>query len=109
MRPLVRRRSLDIVGGVSRTDDLRQTLHRLHQEIEAAPAGDPEVRALLRQSLREIQDKLEEREGALVSPTLAGAETLDTLRARARQFEVDHPELATEILSVVDALSRMGI
>lgn len=102
-----------MVHRVNHTDRLRQTLTDLHQELETVSTADPEVRGMLSQTLREIADRLEaHRRGELATqqPTsLASVETVDALRASARQFEVDHPQVATAIESVVDALSRMGI
>ncbi|PCC74238.1 protein of unknown function [Nannocystis exedens] len=68
---------------------------------------------MLTQTLREIADRLAAQHGG--DPTtqpraaIADVETVDLLRASARQFEADHPQVATAIESVVDALSRMGI
>ncbi|MDC0723447.1 DUF4404 family protein [Nannocystis bainbridge] len=98
---------------MSHSDQLRQTLTHLHQELETVSTADPEVRGMLSQTLREIADRLEaHHRGELATrpvATLADVETVDQLRASARQFEVDHPQVATAIESVVDALSRMGI
>ena len=95
-------------------EELRQTLSELHHELDGVSTADPEVRALLLRTLGDIAERLEaqERETALAVPTsssLASVETVDMLRASARQFEVDHPTLATSIQSLVDALARMGI
>ncbi|MDC0672938.1 DUF4404 family protein [Nannocystis radixulma] len=98
---------------MNHTDRLRQTLTHLHHELETVSTADPEVRGMLSQTLREIADRLEAHSGdelATQSPTsFANAETVEMLRATARQFEVEHPQVATAIVSVVDALSRMGI
>lgn len=99
---------------MSPKDELRQTLTALHHELDAVSTGDPEVRTLLLRTLGQIADRLEEQErvAAAVAPastSLATVETVDLLRASARQFEVDHPTLATSLQSLVDALSRMGI
>nr|WP_263430322.1 DUF4404 family protein [Nannocystis pusilla] len=98
---------------VNHTDRLRQTLAHLHQELETVSTADPEVRGMLSQTLREIADRLEAHAGdelAAQSPAaLVSAETVEMLRASARQFEVEHPQVATAIVSVVDALARMGI
>ena len=67
---------------------------------------------MLTQTLREIADRLSAHGGEVATqPTtaIADVETVDLLRASARQFEADHPQVATAIESVVDALSRMGI
>jgi hypothetical protein len=97
---------------VSHTDQLRQTLTHLHHELDSVSTADPEVRGMLTQTLREIADRLSARGGEVATqPTtaIADVETVDLLRASARQFEADHPQVATAIESVVDALSRMGI
>lgn len=97
---------------MSPTDRLRDTLTHLHQELETVSTADPEVRTLLSRTLREIADKLEAHRRGDLSTTedaIASAETVDLLRASARQFEVDYPAVATSIQSVVDALARMGI
>lgn len=67
---------------------------------------------MLSQTLRELAERLDAQcRGDLTTTedAFASAETIDMLRASARQFEVDHPAVATSIQSVVDALSRMGI
>lgn len=97
---------------MSPTDRLRETLTHLHHELDAVSTADPEVRAMLSQTLRELTEKLEAQRGGDLAPAedwFVNAETIDQLRASARQFEVDHPAVATAIQSVVDALARMGI
>lgn len=88
-------------------DKLRQTLADLHQELGAVEVKDPEVREMLIRTLREISERLQaEPAGALVP---VEGDPAAQLRAAARQFEVDHPALASTLESLVDALARMGI
>ncbi|WAS99519.1 DUF4404 family protein [Nannocystis poenicansa] len=103
-----------MVPHVSHTDRLRQTLTHLHHELETVSTADPEVRGMLSQALREIADRLaaQQQGGELATQpgaAIADVETVDLLRVSARQFEAEHPQIATAIESVVDALSRMGI
>lgn len=97
---------------MNHTDRLRDTLTRLHQELDQVSTADPEVRTMLTRTLRELADKLEAHcrgDLSITEDAIANTETIDLLRASARQFEVDHPAVATAISSVVDALARMGI
>lgn len=92
---------------MSDADKLRQTLADLHQELATADAKDPEVRDMLVRTLRDISHQLTADLGG--PPPPADAEPVELLRAAARQFEVDHPALASTLESLVDALARMGI
>lgn len=88
---------------MSDKDRLRQTLAELHQELSTVELRDPEVRRALERALGDISSSLEQGQ----RPADAGAPA--QLRAAARQFEVDHPALASTLEGLVDALARMGI
>jgi hypothetical protein len=100
-------REVSYLQCVTHADKLRVILDDLHQELAAAPAGDPAVRNMLSRSLTEISQKLTSNEdGPLLLTDDIGPEQL---RAAARVFEAEHPKLAQTIESLVDALARMGI
>lgn len=92
---------------MSDAEKLRQTLAELHQELATVEVKDPEVRDMLIRTLREISQQLTAELGQPPAP--ADADPADLLRAAARQFEVDHPALASTLEGLVDALARMGI
>lgn len=96
------------------TEDIRQlreSLDKLHAELEGIARVDPEVRRLLTDALEEIQVTLErqdERESAAKVDDQEES-VAHRLAEAAREFEESHPTLSGMIGSVIDALSRMGI
>lgn len=80
---------------------LAELLTALHAELESADTLDDQQAEELKQTLDEIQEKLEgeEAESTLVS----------RLRESAQQFEESHPQLTHTIGSLADALAQIGI
>jgi hypothetical protein len=85
-------------------DNLRETLARLHDELDAAGAIDGELRSELERALVEIREVVERAHPVEESNPLG--ERLETV---ALQFEQSHPVLAQAIGRVVNALAAMGI
>jgi hypothetical protein len=84
---------------------LQDTLHRLHEQLEAADSLDEDLRAELREAMHEIRVALED-EGDEGLPLEGLARRLRELTLR---FEGSHPRLAEVVGMLVDALARLGI
>lgn len=85
---------------------LLKTLEELHAELSQAEGVDPDTLAQLEKLTGDIQRALGERGGppqAVAEPASAG---LNDLLLR---FEADHPQLASSLGRVADALAAMGI
>jgi Domain of unknown function (DUF4404) len=84
---------------------LRDTLTRLHVELESAGPIDAALRAELERTLAEIREVVdrEARAGEATSPLAARVESL------ALRFEQSHPTLTQALAGVVNALGAMGI
>jgi hypothetical protein len=85
---------------------LRETLARLHAELEEADTVDTALRADLERAIAEIR-------GVIERERPAGAEEVHPLGERleelALRFEQSHPMLTQAIGGVVRALGAMGI
>jgi hypothetical protein len=84
---------------------LRETLTRLHAELESAAPIDAALRAELERTLAEIRavvDREAHAAGA-ASPLAARVESL------ALRFEQSHPTVTQALAGVVNALGAMGI
>lgn len=92
--------------------ELKTLLQRLKNELESGQPVAPELKALLQDLDRDIQQALETRPspaGSQASP----ADDTDSLNARAQaieaRFSTDHPYLASTLRDVLDTLGKMGI
>lgn len=85
--------------------ELRETVERLHREIDAGtPLGD-EQRQLLSEVLAEIEALLASDEAdAPENPSIVAK-----LREAEGRFEQSHPNLTYAVGAVADALSKLGI
>jgi hypothetical protein len=89
--------------------ELRERLEDLHAELERAPRVDPESRRLLAEVARDI-DALLERSEASPDTGRGGHATLaERLTGLVREFEEEHPALATAVGRVATALANLGI
>lgn len=85
---------------------MKETLRRLHEELARTDVVDADARRRLEEVSADIQRILDEdaaraREShALHAPRLEEA---------AVRFEQDHPQLATAVREVANALSRVGL
>lgn len=84
-------------------DQLKQTLHELHDELGRSGQFDAEDRAALTQTLKEIQDLLN-RKDAQDDGSLN-----DRVSREIERFEGSHPEVATLLARISGLLSNLGI
>jgi hypothetical protein len=85
---------------------LLKMVEELHAELSAADTLDPETRARVQTLADDIDRLVDEGEsyvGDDQEPVTSG------LRDVMLKFEGDHPQLATAIGRVADALAAMGI
>jgi hypothetical protein len=89
---------------------LRDTLARLHAELEQTDALDDNTRNTLQHLMRDIQALLE-REGQETAEESAGRYNSLTgrLRAAVAEFEASHPNLTASMERAIDALVQMGV
>ncbi|AMV32765.1 hypothetical protein VN12_11620 [Pirellula sp. SH-Sr6A] len=86
------------------SNELIQTLQRLHEQLHTSSELDNETRESLKRIAQEIQDSLE----------ASGENTLDSslssrLQAWVDELEVNHPQLTKIVSQVVERLADMGI
>jgi len=85
---------------------LRDTLARLHAELEDAETLDAALRADLERALADIRGVMERDRPAAAAEVHPLGEQLEELALR---FEQSHPLLTQAISGVVRALGAMGI
>lgn len=85
-------------------DALRTTLSKLHEQLAAADAVDPDVQARLHHTIDEIHAHLGEPAASEVPQRLT-----DQLAEMTQQFEETHPTLSEALRRVIDALANLGI
>ena len=85
---------------------LRETLARLHAELEEADTVDTALRADLERAIAEIRGVIERERPAAAEEVHPLGERLEELALR---FEQSHPLLTQAIGGVVRALGAMGI
>jgi hypothetical protein len=93
---------------------LRTTLAELRRQLDATKNAGPDVRALLRSTMADIEQVLASTPPGepvdVEEATKPGeASIVDRLTSAAREFEESHPTLAGTVGSVIDAISGMGI
>lgn len=81
---------------------LQQLLADLHRELAGATRVDPDTRRMLEQVLRDIHQLTPAPAPASASPTAQ-------LREAALRLEAGHPQLASAIGQLGDALAKLGI
>ena len=87
------------------SDDLRETLEQLHQQLAAADNLDADTVERLRTTMDEVRATLEKRQ----APDEPPAGRSDWLTETAQHFEESHPTLAGTITRLVDLLGQAGI
>lgn len=90
------------------SERLRQTLDKLHAELESVAVVDPEVRALLEDAVQEIHDTLDEG-GDDAEPAAEEKSVAERLGEAARHFEDSHPTVSMTLGRIIDILGQMGI
>lgn len=83
-------------------DRIRQTLTRLHDELEGAEAVDPELRSLLREVDGDIHNLLARSEQAPEG-------LMERVEDLAADFAASHPRVEQFLRELVDALGKLGI
>lgn len=86
------------------TNELLQTLQRLHDQLHANAELDAETRESLKRIASEIQTSLEASEGASVDSSILGQ-----LRTWIDELEASHPQLTKIVSQVIERLADMGI
>ncbi len=79
---------------------LRETLERLHAELNRTESVDETSRLLLRKLQLDIEELLESRSGPSVRKRLQDG---------VHHFEASHPALARTIADVLDSLALVGL
>ncbi len=85
-------------------ESLRETLARLHRELEDAEPIDASLRSDLEQAVAEIREVIERKD-----PPEPGHPLRERLEELAVALEQSHPLLTKAVARVVRALAVMGI
>ncbi|HME73501.1 MAG TPA: DUF4404 family protein [Myxococcota bacterium] len=87
---------------------LQETLEGLRAELGAETSLDPQLRARLEHTIKQIQDAIDR---AVPGTKIAtdGASLTERLSESARHFEATHPDIAAALGRVIDALAALGI
>jgi uncharacterized membrane protein YccC len=86
--------------------DLRDTLEKLHQELEQTENLDDEARQRLEHLMGDIRTVLDREE----PPTAEHYQSLgDQLNDAIQRYEISHPSLTAAMSHALDILSGVGI
>jgi hypothetical protein len=83
-------------------EELRETLARLHQELQNTPSLDRESQQLV----MEISADIARLGRPGVAPAADHSSRLESLAVR---FESGHPALAASVRQIIDALGKAGM
>lgn len=83
-------------------EKLRDSLAKLHQELERAPAVDAESRKILLKLMADIERIVGK------GPATPGAHR-NRLEDLEVKFEADHPALAATLREFIDLLAKAGL
>jgi hypothetical protein len=90
------------------TDDLKELLLRLHDELEGGPPVDASTRELLVSVLDDIRGVLEPPAAAPEAPPPIEHHSLaDRLKDATRHLEETHPRLASAVEEMANALAAI--
>jgi hypothetical protein len=89
-----------------RSEKLKATIAELERELHAAGEVDAETRAMLLETVEEIQSALHVNTAAAASEPHTLTERLNHV---ALGFDASHPTMASLVRRVVDALAQLGI
>ena len=84
---------------------LLQTLEQLRAELSITKSADPQTLARLEKAIDDVQRALD----ACDEQSAAELEPISGLKDLLLKFEAEHPQLATAVGRVADALAAMGI
>jgi len=90
------------------TNNLRNTLTQLQDQLRTSPNVSEETRSLLQDLADEIHALLNEPASAAPGQS-RHTSIVARLGDAEREFEATHPTLAGIVGSIIDALGRMGI
>lgn len=85
--------------------DIKDTLARLHAELEDAPKVDEDLKQLLLNVDADIHDLLEQEDQQTHDVT----GITDRLEGMATDFAAQHPTTERFFREIIEALGRMGI
>jgi Domain of unknown function (DUF4404) len=88
-----------------KTNQIKDTLRRLHADLDARNVVDPELRGLLHTLDADIHKLLNERR----ADEAATENLVDRLEAFEAEFATEHPTVERFVRELIDALARMGI
>jgi Domain of unknown function (DUF4404) len=88
-----------------KTNQIKDTLRRLHADLDARNIVDPELRELLAKLDADIHKLLDTRD-ASVADSDSLVERLESLEA---EFASEHPAIERFARELIDALGKMGI
>jgi hypothetical protein len=88
-----------------KTNQIKDTLRRLHADLDARNIVDPELRELLARLDADIRKLLDPRDVS-VSDSTSLVERLESLEA---EFATEHPAIERFARELIDALGKMGI
>ena len=88
-----------------RTNQIKDTLRRLHADLDARNVVDPELRALLAKLDADIHKLLDSGNG---SSSDSGS-LVERLEALESDFASEHPAIERFARELIDALGKMGI
>jgi conjugal transfer/entry exclusion protein len=86
--------------------DLRDTLEKLHQELEQTENLDDESRQGLQHLMADIQAALDRKEPSSAEEDESFG---DQLTEAIQQYEISHPSLTATLQHALDILSGAGI
>lgn len=85
-------------------DQIKDTLRRLHADLDARNVVDPELRQLLAELDADIHNLLDRGE----RPS-DGASLVERLESLETEFATEHPAIERFARELIDALGKMGI
>jgi hypothetical protein len=88
-----------------KTNQIKDTLRRLHADLDARNVVDPELRRLLADLDADIHKLLDR--GAASAPD--SASLVERLESLETEFATEHPAIERFARELIDALGKMGI
>ena len=88
-----------------KTNQIKDTLRRLHADLDARNVVDPELRELLADLDADIHKLLERGEDSAPD----SASLVERLESIETEFATEHPTIERFARELIDALGKMGI
>lgn len=89
-----------------KSNQIKETLRRLHEDLDARNVVDPELRELLKTLDADIHALLGRRGRTDETATANLVDRLETFEA---DFATEHPAVERFVRELIDALGKMGI